>query len=116
MPEKDSSPDNFVLARKLAKNLNVEYIIEDITDALYGFKSYQHHDDEIRNLFAEYNISYKAKIILAHNILNKNTLNVFYLTIISPEGDDKSVRILFKEYLQIVAASNFKKRSRICML
>ena len=116
MPEKDSNPDNFVLARKLAKNLNVEYIIEDMTDALYGFKSYQRRDDAIRNLFPEYDISYKTKITLPHNILDKNTLNVFYLTIISPEGDEKSVRIPLKEYLQIVAASNFKQRSRMCML
>jgi NAD+ synthase len=38
------------------------------------------------------------------------------LTIISPEGQEKTQRIPLTEYLQIVAASNFKQRSRMSML
>ncbi|MCI0495853.1 NAD(+) synthase [candidate division KSB1 bacterium] len=116
LPEKDSSPENFILARKLVQKLKVDYVIEDITPALIGFKCYQRRDDAIRNIFPEYDISYKVKIGLPSNLLDQGSLNVFYVTIISPEGEEKSARIPFQDYLQIVAASNFKQRSRMCML
>ncbi len=116
MPETDSSPDNFVLARKLVDKFNVESIIENMTPALYGFGAYQRRDEAIRRVFPEYNMSYKVKISLPQNILEHDSLNLFHLTIISPEGEEKTARLPHKEYLQIVAASNFKQRSRLCML
>lgn len=116
MPETDSSPDNFVLARELAAKYKVEYIIEDMTPALYGFGAYQRRDEAVRKIFPEYNMSYKVKIGLPQNILEKDSLNLFHLTIISPEGEEKTARLPVHEYLQIVAASNFKQRSRMCML
>lgn len=116
MPETDSSSDNFVLARKLANKFNVEYVIENMTPALYGFGAYQRRDEAICRVFPEYNMSYKVKISLPQNILEQDSLNLFHLTIISPEGEEKTARLPHKEYLQIVAASNFKQRSRMCML
>jgi len=116
MPEQDSNPDSIVLAKKLASLFNVEYIIEDMTPTLYGFGTYHRRDEAIKKVFPEYNISYKAKIGLPPGVLEKDTLNIFHLTIISPEGEEKTARLPIKEYLQIVAASNFKQRSRMSML
>ena len=59
---------------------------------------------------------YTAKIVLPQNLLDENTLNLFYLTIITPDGEEKTQRLPPKEYFQIVAASNFKQRARMCML
>jgi len=116
MPEADSNPDSAVLARQLARTYGVDYIVENITPALAGFGTYQRRDEAIKRVFPEFDETYKAKIVLPTNVLEKDTLNVFYLTIISPEGDEKTERIPLKEYLQIVAASNFKQRSRMSML
>jgi len=116
MPEFDSNPKSVILARKLAKKFNVEYVIEDMTLALAGFGCYQRRDEAIKKVFPEYDRTYKAKIALPKNNLTKNTLNVFYLTIISPEGEEKTKRLPVKEYLQIVASTNFKQRSRMSML
>jgi NAD+ synthase len=68
------------------------------------------------NVFPEYDSTYRAKIVLPSAMGTKDQLNVFRLTIISPEGEEKTERIPLKEYLQIVAASNFKQRSRMSML
>lgn len=116
MPEKDSSGDSFILAKSLMNKFGVEYVLEDMTPSMYGFGTYDRRDEAIRRIFPEYDVSYKAKIGLPQNILEKDALNVFHLTIISPEGEEKTERIPIKEYLQIVAASNFKQRSRMCML
>jgi len=116
MPEYDSSSDSLVLAREVANKYNVPYIVENMTPALIGFECYKRRDEAIRRIFPEFDNTYKVKIILPNNLLEKKTLNVFKITIISPEGEEKTARLPLKEYLQIVAASNFKQRSRMCML
>ena len=116
MPEKDSSRDSLVLARKLAGRFEVETVVEDMTGALIGFGCYDRRDEAIKRVFPEYDPSYKAKITLPGDVLDSDALNVFYLTIITPEGEEKSQRLNLRDYLQIVAASNFKQRSRMTML
>ena len=116
MPESDSNPVSAVLARKLAQQYDVPYLVEDITAALTGFGTYCRRDEAIRNVFPEYDSTYRAKIVLPSAMGAKDQLNVYQLTIISPEGEEKTERIPLKEYLQIVAASNFKQRSRMSML
>ena len=116
MPEQDSSRDSIVLARKVADRFGVETVVEDMTGALVGFGCYTRRDEAIKRVFPEYDPSYKAKITLPGDVLDSDALNIFYLTIITPEGEEKSKRLNLRDYLQIVAASNFKQRSRMAML
>jgi NAD+ synthase len=116
MPENDSNPDSLELAKKLSTKYNTKYVVENMSEALTGFNCYNRRDEAIKNVFPEFNNNYKAKIILPTNLLEKESLNVFQLMIIDPDGKTKSERIPLKEYLQIVAASNFKQRSRMSML
>jgi NAD+ synthase len=116
MPEADSSRDSIVLARQLADRFGVETAVEEMTDALAGFGCYTRRDEAIRRVFPEYDASYKAKITLPGDVLDSDALNVFYLSIISAEGEEKSKRLNLRDYLQIVASSNFKQRSRMAML
>ena len=116
MPETESGDDSIALAREVANRFGVETLVEDLTDALTGFDCYARRDEAIQRVFPEYDSSYKAKITLPGNVLDSDTLNVFYLTIISPDGEERSSRLNVRDYLQIVAASNFKQRSRMTML
>jgi NAD+ synthase len=116
MPESDSNPESAILAGILADQFGAKYIVENMTPALAGFGAYQRRDEAIRNVFPEYDATYKAKIILPSVLGGKDQLNIFQLTIISSGGEEKTQRIPLKEYLQIVAASNFKQRSRMSML
>jgi len=116
MPEHDSNPDSQTLATDLANQFGVEHIVENMSDSLSGFRCYERRDEAIKRVFPEYTSDYKAKITLSTDILDKDTLNLFHLNIISPSGEEKIERIPINEYLQIVAASNFKQRSRMCML
>jgi NAD+ synthase len=116
MPEQDSSRNSIALARKVAVQFGIEAVVEDMTGALVGFGCYARRDEAIRRVFPEYDPSYKAKITLPGDVMESDTFNVFYLTIITPEGEEKSKRLNLRDYLQIVAASNFKQRSRMAML
>jgi NAD+ synthase len=118
LPEKDSDPESERLARELAARFEVEPVLEDITPVLEGFECYHRRDEAIRRVFPEYDASagYKAKIVLPQNLLNEDTLNFFSLTIITPQGEERTKRLPSGEYMQIVAASNFKQRARMSML
>lgn len=117
MPEKDSSPDSEKLARELAYKFGVRTIKEDITPALSGFACYGRRDEAVKRVFPEYDPSdYKMKIGVRDTGLFNNLPPVFHLTIINRNGGQKDKILPVAEYLQIVAASNFKQRTRMSML
>jgi len=118
MPDKDSDHISEVYARELAAKYGVEPLLEDITAALQGFDCYHRRDDAIRRVFPEFDATkgYKAKIVLPQDLLESNTLNVFSVTIIRPDGKQETKPLPSREMLQIVAASNLKQRSRMSTL
>jgi len=118
MPDKDSDPESEKLARQLARQFGVEPVLEEVTAALAGFGCYRRRDEAIRRIFPEYDAAsgYKAKIVLPQNLLDAGGLNFFSLTIVAPDGEARTATLPAKEYLQIVAASNFKQRTRMATL
>ena len=118
MPDKDSDPISEKLARELAVCFGVEPILENITSALEGFSCYRRRDDAIRRVFPEYDAArgFKAKIVLPQDLLDAGTLNVFSVTIIAPDGREETRPLAAREFLEIVAASNLKQRSRMSTL
>ncbi|MCK4465551.1 MAG: NAD(+) synthase [Bacteroidales bacterium] len=117
MPEKDSSPDSEKLAKELADKFGVKAIKEDISLAISGFGCYTRRDEAVRRIFPEYKPkTHKMKIGIKQSGLYNNLPPLFSLTIIDKKGNQKDQILPVKEYLQIVAASNFKQRSRMTML
>ncbi len=117
MPEQDSSPDSENLARELADKFGVKAIKEDLTGALAGFKCYERRDEAVRRVFPEYTAAtHKMKIGIKQSGLFSNLPPLFSVTIIDKNGAEKEERLPAKDYLQIVAASNFKQRARMSML
>ncbi len=118
MPEKDSDPDTEKFSRLVAEHYGIEPVMEDITPVLDGFGCYPRRDEAVRRIFPEYDAAagYKVKIVLPQNLLEEDTINVFSLAIITPDGQEKSQRLPLREYFQVVAASNFKQRTRMAML
>jgi len=117
MPEKDSSHDSEKLAKQLADKFGVKAIKEEITPALSGFGCYKRRDEAVKRIFPEYDPkNYKMKIGIKKGGLSNNLPPLFSLTIIDIKGNQKDQILPVKEYLQIVAASNFKQRTRMSML
>lgn len=118
MPDKDSDPISEQLARELAQQFGGTPVLENVTPALEGFGCYRRRDEAIRRVFPEYDAAagYKAKIVLPQNLLQQNTLNLFSVTIVAPDGREQSAPLPVREFLQIVAASNLKQRARMATL
>jgi NAD+ synthase len=117
MPEKDSSPESEELALELAHKFGVKTIKEEITEALNGFKCYERRDEAVKRVFPEYDPeTYKMKIGIRQSGLFNNLPPIFTLSIIDNKGNQQDKILLARDYLQIVAASNFKQRSRMSIL
>lgn len=117
MPEKDSSSDSLVLAEKLAKKFSVKMLTETVGEALEGFGCYRRRDEAVKRVFPEYTPEkYKMKIVIKQKSSISNLPPLFSVVIIDENGNEKSKLLPAREYMQIVAASNFKQRSRMSML
>jgi NAD+ synthase len=117
MPEKDSSTNSEILARKLAAKFGIQVIKEDLTQILSGFKCYERRDEAVKRVFPDYNgQTMKMKINIKQSNIYSNLPPVFFVTLIDMDGNINEKMLPLKEYLQIVAASNFKQRSRMSML
>ena len=116
MPERESSAESTALALKLAQQVRVSTVTEDITAALEGIGCYRRRDEAMVRVIPEYAPGWQARIGLPGDLLSQGTLNFFHLTVTSPDGRSISKRLPPREFSQIVAASNFKQRTRMMTL
>jgi NAD+ synthase len=118
MPEQDSSRESEILARELAASFGINSLyLDDLTGPLKGFRCYERRDEAVKRVFPEYDPNtYKMKIVVKTRGLFNNLPPMFSLTIIGPDGREQDKPLHTSEYLQIVASSNFKQRSRMTTL
>jgi len=113
MPERDSSAFSTGRGRELAAHLGIAHEIFDIAPTLEALGCYRHRDQAIRRVFPTYGDGWKNKIVIAGGL--KGGINYFKLVVAGPDGTQQEARLPLKEYLQIVAATNFKQRIRKTM-
>jgi NAD+ synthase len=114
MPERDSSPDSMRLGRLAAQALGIEAVVEDVGPILVAAGCYARQDAAVRRLVPEYGEGWRCKLTLP-SLLASDRLNVFQLTVESPDGQRRAMRISLPVHLELVAATNFKQRSRKMM-
>ena len=110
LPETDSSSDSVKLGKLLAEHLGIEYQVFDIAPTLDAIGCYKERDEAIRRIFPEYSDDWKCKIKIAGN--KEGQFSHFILVVQSPQGEILEQKMGLTEYLQIVAATNFKQRIR----
>lgn len=113
-PETDSSPESLRLGRMVAENLGVRSFLEDVTSVLRGARCYERRDEAIRALIPDYGEGWQMKIVLP-NLSHSQQYALFSIVAKSPAGETRKVRLTLDSYLTIVAATNFKQRSRKMM-
>ncbi len=111
MPEKDSSSDTLDLSRLISEHLEIETVCEDISTILDAVGCYRRRDEAIKSVVPEYGPGYKCKIVLP-SVLEDDKYRIFSVVVQSPEGKQTKVRLTPSAYLGIVAATNFKQRTR----
>lgn len=110
LPERDSSAHSKSRGQMLAEHLEIEYLVHDIAPTLESIGCYKWRDQAIKTTFPEYDDGWKNKIVIAGG--SEGKINHFNLVVQSPDGQTQTKRLALREYLQIVAATNFKQRIR----
>lgn len=111
MPESDSEDETLELSRAVADALGIRAVHEDITPILAAARCYERRDEAIRALVPEYGRGWRSKIVLPSVVLS-DSVRVYSLVVQSPSGETRTIRMTPEAYLGVVAATNFKQRTR----
>ena len=111
MPERDSAAETLPLSQQIAGHLGIETVHEDITGILEATGCYRRRDEAIRLVVPEFGANWKSKIVLP-GVLTGDQFRLFSVVVQSPEGQRTEAKLSLPAFLGIVAASNFKQRTR----
>ena len=111
IPERESSDESRVLGRLVADSLQLEAIVEDITLVLDAAGCYRRRDAAIRTLVPDFGPNHKCKLVMP-NLSTGARYALPSLVVQSPSAEQRNVRLTAQVYLEIVAATNFKQRTR----
>lgn len=110
LPERDSSDDSAKRATLLAAHLGIRTVTQDIAPALAAIGCYEQRDAAVRRALPGYGEGWRFKIAIDGGI--EGRINVFRLVAEAPDGGRHERQLGLADYLQIVAATNFKQRIR----
>jgi NAD+ synthase len=111
MPESDSAPETLVLSRLAAERFRVPQLHENISGVLEAVGFYARYVQAVRRVIPDYSRAWKSKIVLP-SVLDREGFRIFSLVAETPDGTQIQYRLPLTAYLEIVAATNFKQRTR----
>ncbi len=116
MPEGESAAadESTALGRLLAESQGIGVEVENITPILEGAGCYRRRDEAIRRVIPEYGPGWRSKIVLP-SVVDSDKYRIFSVVAVSPEGKEIKARLKPDAYLGVVAATNFKQRTRKMM-
>lgn len=115
LPERDSSDESTVYGRELCAVLGIESETFDIAPVLDAAGCYARRDAAVRSVISDFTPDMPWKIAMHGDRLSSDALNVFYVIVKPDGGEERRVRLTAKAYVEIVAATNFKQRTRKMM-
>ncbi len=116
LPEKESNPISLEYGQKQAEKMGIKTIKVDITEYLESLKIYETRNTVIKRTFPEYNESLKFHVTLPQNLLEKDRINYYSITIEDKDGARQKQRISGTDWLAISACQNIKQRIRMIQL
>ena len=114
LPSAASSPDSLRLAHLQASRIGIRTQVEDLSPILVAAGCYQRAADAIRKVMPEFHESLKYKIVLPP-LLGDAAYPIFSVVVQLADDSQKKRRLTHETYLGLVAAMNFKQRTRKMM-
>jgi NAD+ synthase len=111
MPEADSDHETLRLSRGVAEALGIEALHQDISPILEAVGCYRERNEAVRELIPDLTEEWRWKIVLP-SVVGSDSYRLYLLVAEAPDGRTVEVRLPAKNYLTIVAATNFKQRVR----
>ena len=114
MPERESSSDSLDLGRLAAESAGIPVLVEDISGVLDAAGCYSRRNDAIRTLIPEYEDGWRCKVSLP-SVVDSDRYRIFSVIAQAPDGTQRSARVTPSAYLELIAATSFKQRTRKMM-
>jgi len=111
MPEAHSAPETLDLSRLVAERFKVAQHHENISAVLEAVGFYDRYAEAVRRVIPGYDREWKSKIVLP-NLLAREGFRLFSIVAQKPDGTRVEGRLPLDAYLGILAATNFKQRTR----
>lgn len=112
LPGVASTAASHAQARALCAGLGVPLAEQSIVPALEALGCYRERDAAIRSVFPDHPPGGRYKIAIAGDVLDADRANLFDLIVEAPGGGTRRQRLPLPAYLQLVAATNMKQRTR----
>jgi NAD+ synthase len=114
MPERESSPDSLDLGRLAAESTGITAVVEDLSGVLDAAGCYSRRDEAIRSLIPEYGEGWRCKVSLP-SVVESDQYRIFSVIAQAPDGTQRRARVTPSMYLELIAATSFKQRTRKMM-
>ncbi len=111
MPERHSAEETASLSSMLIGHFGIESRYVDISPILEALDFYQIYDNAVRMVIPEYSTGWKSKIVTSSIFANKG-FSLLSIVAQAPDGSTTTARLPHKPFLEIIAATNFKQRTR----
>jgi NAD+ synthase len=111
MPELHSSKETPELSSLLITHLGIDSQRTDISDILNSIGFYRDYDDAIKKVIPAYGNGWKSKVVIS-SIFDHQGFSLNSIVAESPDGQLIKERLPLKPYLEIIAATNCKQRTR----
>ena len=111
MPERHSESETRDLGKLAADSLGISSVDENITGILEAVGFYRRYDSAVREIIPGFGPGWVSKIVIEGSA-RTGGYTFFSLVAQDPDGKVTRVRLPLKSYLEIVAATNFKQRTR----
>lgn len=111
LPERDSSSESTEYATRLCRQLGIAFAVQEISPILEAAGCYRLRDEALRSVYPAFTRELPWKIAMHGDRLHSDALNLPYAVLAAPDGE-RRVRLTPQAALQIVAATNFKQRTR----
>ena len=110
MPERHSESDTDTLGQTVAEWLGIDWVREDITAILESLGFYRRYAAAAARAIPGYTQEWRSKLVKAEP--EGQGFSFFWLVAQAPDGTEFRERLGLQPYLEIVAATNFKQRTR----
>ena len=110
-PERASASESLELGRLVADAAGMRSELVPIAPVLEAAGCYRYQADAVRKVIPEYDETWAMKLVLP-SLLDSDRLNLFSVVAQAPDGRERRARLTTEAYLQLVAATNMKQRTR----
>lgn len=112
LPERDSAGESEAFGRRLCEAFGVSCERVDIAPLLEAAGCYRARDAAVASVDAGFTPGMPWKLVTGGSRLDSDAVNAFWVVVQRPDGGEVRSRLPPRAFLEIVAATNFKQRTR----